>query len=247
MAEGSVEFFCGALGSGKTSCAFERALLHLLKGGTVVTNIRFIVSAIARWMHHEFGLKFDPARLVYIEDTEDFWKYAVIGSDALPTMLIIDEAHVEHNARTWDKTSFEVRLFNTMARKLNVQVGYITQEFTSVDKQFRSLAQRIWYCREASQIPVMGGLIKIPFKVFFRVPYVCGPGIPPRPMQPEIVIRPISFGMYETKHLVGRAAETFASLKAADVSPLEKIPKPPKPFPWELALPAAAALALAFL
>jgi len=228
MSEGTLEFYCGALGSGKTSFAFERALEHLLKGGTVVTNIEFYPNVIADWMRDEHGLKFDPSRLIRTEDGAEIWQSAVIGSASLPTMLLVDETHVEHNARDWSKTSAAQILFNTMARKLRIHVVYITQDPNNVDKQFRRMAQKMWYCRNAANLTVLG-LFKFPFNIFVRVPYACGPGIPPRAMSPEICLRPISWGMFNSHALVGRAQETFSVLKTADESPLEKIQRVSKP------------------
>lgn len=240
MAEGKLEFYCGALGSGKTSFAFERGLLHLLKGGTVVTNIHAHRERIADWMQDDHGLQFDPERLVTIDDGADVWKSAVVGNDELETMLIIDEAHVEHNARDWNKTAAEQVLFNTMARKLKVHLIYITQDINNVDKQFRRMAQMIWYCRNAKQYRFLG-LFKLPFNLFVRVPYVCGPGVPPQAQSPEVTLRPLSWGMFDSHSLVGRAQSTFSVLQAAKVSPLAKIKRRPKPLPWELLTTAAAA------
>jgi len=244
MAEGSLEFYCGGLGSGKTSFAFERGLERMLRGGTMVTNIAPIRPKIREWFAEEHGLEFDDSRLVEIEDGTDPWKYARVGTDELPSMLVLDEAHVEHNARDWNKSSAAQMLFNTMARKLKVDVIYITQDINNVDKQFRRMAQVIWYCRNAKQRKLLGGLIQFPFNLFFRVPYVCGPGVPPIAQSPEICFRPVSWGMFKTDHLVGKAASTFSVLAAAQASPLKRIPKPVKPTDWLSYAPLAASLAL---
>lgn len=239
-AEGKLEFYCGSLGSGKTSFAFERGLEHLLRGGTVVTNIRFHADKVRDWMHREHGLEFDPARLVYVEDGAEVWKSAVVGTEKLETMLIIDEAHVEHNARAWSKTTDEQVMFNTMARKLKIHVIYITQDINNVDKQFRRMAQMMWFCRNAKHIKFLGGMIGFPFNLFFRVPYLCGPGVQPKALQPEVTMRPISWGMFDSHALVGRAAGTFGVLKAAETSPLKRIPRPPREPRWHLWLPMLA-------
>lgn len=244
MAEGSLEFYCGGLGSGKTSFAFERGLERMLRGGTVVTNIQPIRPVIRQWFAEEHGLEFDDSRLVEIEDSGDPWKNARVGSADLPSMLIIDEAHVEHNARDWAKSSAAQMLFNTMARKLKVDVVYITQDLNNVDKQFRRMAQVVWYCRNARQRKFLFGLFQFPFNVFFRVPYICGPGVPPQAQAPEVCLRPVSWGMFKTDHLVGKAASTFSVLQAAEASPLKRIPKPPRPRDWSVPIAAAASLLL---
>lgn len=243
-AEGSLFFYCGALGSGKTSFAFEEALEHLLRGGTVVTNISFYPDKIADWMHRKHGLKFDPSRLIKVEDGENVWKSAVRGDEKLATMLLIDEAHVEHNARSYQDTNKEQIMFNTMVRKLRVKVVYITQDMNNVDKQFRRMAQRIVYCRNLAQFRFLG-FIKFPFNMFIRVPYVCGPGAQPQKQSPEMVFRPLSWGMFDSHSLVGRAQDTFGVLAAANTSPLEKIKRPPVPFNWAFYGSILAALFIA--
>lgn len=244
-AEGQLEFYCGSLGSGKTSFAFERGLEHLIKGGTVVTNIEFYPDKIADWMWRKYGLKFDPSRLIKFEDGQDFWRFAVMGNDDLQTMFILDEAHVEHGARSWEKTSKEETMFNTMVRKLRIHMIYITQDINNVDKQYRRMAQKIWYCRNARQMTVLG-FIRFPFNLFVRVPYICGPGVPPRPMSPEITIKPMSWGMFNSHSLVGRAAQTFSMLKVASTSPLERIPKPSIKYNWDLWIPISVGLLVFF-
>lgn len=246
MAEGKLEFYCGSLGSGKTSFAVERALEHLIRGGTVVSNIEFYPDKVAAWMADNYGLKFDPDRLVKVEDGRDVWRSAVVGSDELETMLLIDEAHVEHNARAWDKTESEHIMFNTMARKLKIHVVYITQDINNVDKQFRRMAQMMWFCRNARHMRLFG-LFSFPFNLFFRVPYVCGPGIPPKAMQPEVSWRPASWGLFNSHSLVGRALETFSILKSAKSSPLERVPRPRREFRAWLWCPAVVVVLLFLL
>jgi len=242
MAEGSLEFVCGSLGSGKTSMACDLGLEHLVRGGSVGGNVEWFPDKVGEWMHREHGLRFDPDRLYRFEDGPDFWKHVKTGSDDLESMIILDETHVEHGARNWVKTTAEEILFNTMARKLNVRVIYITQDINNADKQFRRMAQRIWYCRNLAQVRILG-LFNFPFPMFFRVPYFCGPGVPPQRQQPEVVLRPQSWGLFKTKSLVGRAAATFSILEAAKSSPLERIPKPSRPFPWHVWAPIGAAAA----
>lgn len=220
MVEGKLEFYCGALGSGKTAFAWERAMFHLLKGGTVVTNIQFYRERLRDWIRSH-GFKMDDKRLIYVEDGAEIWRHAQTGNDAMTVMMIIDEAHVEHNARDWQKSSREQLMFNTMARKLTIHLVYITQDINNVDKQFRGMANLIWYCRNTENWA--WGPFKFPVRVFFRVPYLCGPGAPPRRMSPEITRTPVSWGYYKTKALVGRAQELFASFQKANTEPLERI------------------------
>jgi len=176
-----------------------------------------------------------------MEDGLDVWQSAVQGTEELQTMLIIDEAHVEHNSRDHKKTSAEQILFNTMARKLRIHVIYITQDILNVDNQFRRMCQTIYYCRNAKHATFFG-LIHFPFNLFFRVPYLCGPGVAPKVQKPEVILRPISWGMFNSHALVGRAAETFSILKSAKTSPLKRLKRPLKPLKWHLWIPIAVVL-----
>lgn len=88
-AEGSLELYCGNLGSGKTSMACDRALEHLAKGGTVVSNIEWYPDKVAEWLRQTHGLEFDPARLIRVEDDDSVWSKAVRGTEKLATMLVL--------------------------------------------------------------------------------------------------------------------------------------------------------------
>lgn len=244
--EGELLFYVGSLGSGKTSFAFEEALEHLLRGGTVVTNIKAYPDKIAEWMLNEHGLVFEPDRLIYVQDGQDIWKEARVGTAGLPSMLIIDEAHVEHNARKWDKTSDAHILFNTMTRKLKVKLVYVTQDINNVDKQFRRMAQKIVYCRNLAHFKLFG-FIRFPFNLFLRIPYVVGPGATPLKQSAEVTMRPLSWGMFDSHSLVGRAQEEFSVLQAAQTSPLKRVPKPKKPASTPYALAIAASVAVSFI
>lgn len=226
MKEGSLTFYVGALGSGKTAMAVERAMWHLLAGGTVVTNIRMIADKLAEWMAG-YGLEFDPARLVIIDDCEDVYKHAVTGTETITAMFVIDEVDIEHDARDWEKTTRVQKTFGKMVRKLKIEVIYIAQDIDNIDKSFRRLANYIYICRNLRQWKIMG-LFPCPIPMFFRIPFLAGPGGKPMRMSPEIVSRPISFGFYRTDELIGKAREMFSGLKAADSSPLKRIPRPKK-------------------
>jgi hypothetical protein len=244
--EGSLEFFLGSLGSGKTSFAFERALQKLLLGGTVVTNIEAYPDVIAEWMARERGLVFDPSRLIIIQDGDDVWSKAVRGVEGMAAMLLVDEAHVEHNARDFQKTKQQQLMFNTMVRKLKIECVYITQDLNNVDKQFRRMAQKIVYCRNLAHHKFLG-LFGMPFNLFVRVPYVCGPGVRPMKQSPEVTTRPISWGMFNSHSLVGKAHETFGGLAVANAAPLKRIPKPRASTNWPAYAATAVGSALAFL
>lgn len=246
LVEGSLEFYLGALGSGKTSFAFERALEHLLKGGTVVTNIDFYPEKIAEWMADNYGLEFDPARLIKVEDGQDIWEKAVRGVEGMAAMLLVDEAHVEHNARDFQKTQKKQLMFNTMVRKLKIHLVYITQDLANVDKQFRRMAQKITYCRNLAHFKLWG-FIGFPFNLFVRVPYVCGPGVQPMKQAAEVTSRPLSWGLFNSHSLVGQAEEAFGGLAVAAFGPLKKIARRSKPANWGVFGATAVGSLMAFL
>ncbi len=229
--EGKIEIFTGALGSGKTAFAVELAMEHLLRGGTVITNVEMNRERLRDWLASE-GREFDDGRLKFIEDSGEFYKEISVGAENMCVMALIDETHIEHNSRDWQKTTRELLLFNTMARKLYVHVVYITQNENNIDKQLRSLANIVWRCRNMSQLRVLG-VVPFPFPVLVRVPHLYTPGMKPVHMAPQFSYKSKAFGFYKSDAIVGSAKALFSTLPQADISPLRRIPRKPLPMPLE--------------
>lgn len=170
MADSIVELFAGKLGGGKTYHAVQRAYDHFKRGGIVYTNIALHWENIARYAADE-GIELDPAQ--YVPLTNDqikvFPRHIQAGSDDVPVLVIVDEAHLYFDSRNWKTNGEEVQVFVTQTRKVSVNIIFIAQSHTSIDNRMREKAQFLWFFRdmEKFKLPALG--IRWPLPQFLRV------------------------------------------------------------------------------
>lgn len=161
-----IEFVTGKIGSGKTLYAVERIFMHLIKGGTVATNIDLKFDKISNLAWKKYGKKIIPAQIVEVDinrtpnwDLEVPW-----GVPELPVLSVWDEVHLFNNARDWKKTQDkqgQMLSFLTQSRKACVDVIFITQDSKTVDKQFRIQAQFEHYVINSAELS-LGPLGSLP-------------------------------------------------------------------------------------
>jgi len=221
---GFIEIVSGTLGGGKTAFAAERAFDHLCKGGYVYSNVEFYPTAIAARMA-ELGLEFDPSRLVMLTGSaRKFHEQISRGTADSLVMLVIDEAGLELNARDYKQTDDTQMAFNTMARKLDIHLVYISQDMNDVDKQIRRKADTVWICRNMKKLKIWG-VLPFPLPFYFRVRMDNTRGKLVK-HDSEVVLPPLpSWGLYNSDAMVGDKAASFANLKQVVATPLRRIPK----------------------
>lgn len=141
-----IEIFQGRIGGGKTYSAVVRMAAQCAKGGHVYTNIELNPDGFVRFVEKSFRKKITFAQVRYLNESQipNFQKEIAAGSMGLPVLVVIDEAHLWFNARDWAKQSKEMLTFLTQSRKVSVDVIFITQACTNIDKQFRVLCQYVW-------------------------------------------------------------------------------------------------------
>lgn len=238
---GFIELVTGTLGGGKTAFAVERIFDHLCRGGWVYTNVECYPDKIAERMAIK-GLEFDPERLVMLQgDAREFHKVVKRGTADCLVMLVIDEAGLEINARDWAKTDKGTLAFNTMARKLDIWLVYISQDANDVDKQIRKKADTIWVCRNMKKLKIWG-FIPCPLPFYFRVRFDNTRGTKPQKLDSELLLRPASWGLYNSDAMVGQVSEQFRGMQAVTAAPLKRIERkrPPQRAPLSLMLTASA-------
>jgi len=222
---GFIELVTGTLGGGKTAFAVERVYEHLKRGGWVFTNVEVYPDKIAERLKSE-GYVFDPARLVVLKgDCREYHKEVKRGTAESLVMLVIDEAGLEMNSRDWAKTSKEQLAFNTMARKLDIWLVYISQDANDVDKQVRRKADTVWVCRNMKKCKLWG-VIPFPLPFYFRVRFDNTRGTKPQKMDSEVFLKSPAWGLYNSDAMVGQVADSFRHLKTAEAAPLARIKNP---------------------
>jgi len=92
------------------------------------------------------------------------------GSDGWVVMVLIDEAHMENNARDHAKQDREFINFLTLCRKLDIYLCFITQDGNTVDKQIRRYVSIETNCRNMKDEKLFGA-IEFPIPMYVRVRY----------------------------------------------------------------------------
>lgn len=166
-----IQIITGKLGAGKTFFTVVHLLFPaLLKGRTVVTNIEVDWDQLVIYARRKHRIELDPRQLVKIDPNEDKnWQRSIpFGSLSGFVEVFLDEIHLFFNARDWAKTSAESNglvSFLTQSRKARVNITFIVQDESTMDKQFRIQAEWLLYVVPSTHMP-LGMLGTLPFKFF---------------------------------------------------------------------------------
>lgn len=165
-----IYIYTGGVGSGKSYSALCAGLDYcevLLKSRRryVIANFP-IKKANEHWVYWD-NSEITPRRLVQFSIEKGLFGH----EDS--ALLIIDEASVMFNNRTWNSNDrLDWIKFFAHSRKLGFEVILIAQNIDSIDKQIRNLADMEIKHLNMRAIPIMGLLVRILyFPVFFRVFY----------------------------------------------------------------------------
>lgn len=171
-----ISIFEGRIGGGKTYLAVTRMLAHLAKGGTVYTNVALNEEGCRAYLAKHYGVELEAGAINMFgeHETFDFHKQLKQGTSDLPTLCVIDEAHLWFNARDHMITAASRRgllTFMSQSRKLCVDVIMIVQAMENLDAQFRRLAQEVWRMKDMQKlvVPLIGITYPWPHTFVFRM------------------------------------------------------------------------------
>ena len=161
-----IEVYEGVLGGGKSYHAVLHALEYLAHGGRVYTNITLVQSACEEWVRSRYGVDLEWSSQYHFltgADMPRLHQVVVGGTSESPTLCILDEIHLYHNARDWASASRGLLQWLTQSRKLHVDIICITQHRNNLDKQWVRLVYCYWRFRDLRKfrLPKIG--IKVPF------------------------------------------------------------------------------------
>lgn len=155
----------GALRGGKTSYAVGLAVKHIAKGGTVFTNVEFFPAEVAALIRKRNRVVMRPEQIRQIDlaDNKDWNTRIEFGVMGSPVLIILDEIHLFFNSRDWAKTQklhADMLAFLSQSGKCFVDIIFIAQVATTLEKQFRDQCELEYYCRSMKtiKIPILGTL-----------------------------------------------------------------------------------------
>ena len=228
--DGGLELICGTLGGGKSLTAAERIYKHLLRGGCVYTNIQMYPEKVAEHMRERDSRVFVPERLIQLDGSNlsGFHNQVKRGTRKSRVLIVIDECHLEWNARDYQKTNKdsqkrEMLNFVTLVRKLDIDLVLITQDSTDIDKQLRKKGSVLTVCRNLKKMRIFG-VIPFPLPLFTRVQFDVSIGhSKPVRIGCKVYRFPVWVGeIYNTDALLGNVAGIFEALEVAESGKLQK-------------------------
>jgi hypothetical protein len=125
------------------------------RGGHVFTNVELSLDGFRDLVVKSFRVKPNLEKQLHFLTGDQiplFHRAIAAGDMSLPVLVVIDEAHLWFNAREWAKTSKELLTFLTQSRKVSIDIIFITQAATNIDKQFRSLIQYLWAFKDLRKL-----------------------------------------------------------------------------------------------
>lgn len=222
-----VSLHTGKMGSGKSHEAASKIVLKLSRGGYVYTNIRLNFDSVAELVRLRHRRRIRPEQIRYIDLIDDErWHQAIEwGVQGEPVLLVLDEIHLWFNARDWAKTEKLHRGmldFLSQTRKAAIDIVFICQSATLLEKQFRVQAEWEFYFRSFQDIyvPIFG---KLPFRLRLMVQ---------KDVENDKVIRRkigsydrAIFGTYDTAAMLSKQMqEREAQVKRLEPLRLERVP-----------------------
>lgn len=171
-----IQIVTGTLGAGKTLYCVSEIFDLLCQGEYVATNIKFFWDQLADLALRDRGVFLEPRQLVELDLNKDRDWHKKIPWGAknrqAPTVHVyLDEVHLFFNARDWAATAAlhkQLLAFLSLSRKAKVDVTFIAQEISSVEKQFRNLAEWEKHVTSTAHIP-LGMLGQFPVRAFVCV------------------------------------------------------------------------------
>lgn len=160
-----IALITGKIGGGKTLHAVGEIVRHLAKGGTVCTNIDLVWDELCLVCLERYRVYLQPEQLRMIDLKDDKgWHVAVpFGMPSGSVLVVLDEIHLFFNARDWASTQKQHRdlvSFLSQSRKVHVEVRFLCQSATTLEKQFRLQCEFEYYMRNVKdiKIPLLGTL-----------------------------------------------------------------------------------------
>lgn len=150
--------YVGLQGSGKSFCAVVDAIGYWLKGGTVVTNLPLRWEPIKAYVRERYGLELQDCQLVKLDDEQaaEFWIHTPAGTPDMPTLVIIDEAGVIFSVEDRQQRGKEFRSFCAQARHVFVDINFMAQTVSMLDKKIRTQVHKWYSFADLSTFKVFG-------------------------------------------------------------------------------------------
>jgi zona occludens toxin (predicted ATPase) len=162
----------GAPGSGKTYWAARFILHRLAAGDHVYTNVPIKSDALGEYIRDRMGLDVDlNVSLHLIPDEQVRNLHGIVGAgEGINTQVIIDESHMQLNARDFAQQARALMNWASVSRHYRADLIFISQHRHNIDAQLRRLANRYLFLRDFQMMEFSG--VKFNWLPYFRATVV---------------------------------------------------------------------------
>ena len=171
-----IECITGYLGGGKSYYACARILRHVSKGGVVYTNLamrrdNWISSqygkqcGYVRSLEHMYGWEYQEGQInVLSEDDAPKMHDVVKGGNArINTLIVLDEALEFFDSEDRNTAVKAFFSFLRHTRKFKMDLLFISQVFSQMNKKLRDQCQFIHKCTDMGTVKLLGLGIPVPY------------------------------------------------------------------------------------
>ncbi len=163
-----IQILTGKIGAGKTLHAVEFIYDALCEGRYVATNIELNFDKLQLLALKERGVLLEEAQYIHLDlnDNPNWHDDIPWGTIKATVLVVLDEVHLFFNSRDYAKTDQNHRgmlSFLSQSRKAAVDVIFVAQVASQVEKQFRNQAKNEIYISDFGDfyLPVLG---KVPLR-----------------------------------------------------------------------------------
>lgn len=144
-----IELYTGLIGSGKTYSAVCRMVEYISDGGLVVTNILLNEENLKKKLTSKYAWELQPGQIIYLQEGDRqmarFHEQVPEGSSKKKVLVVVDEATEWLDAYDFGKADSDLMTFLRQSRKVFVDIIFITQDQSLINKRVRTLCAWIWW------------------------------------------------------------------------------------------------------
>lgn len=171
----------GCLGNGKSYFMVDEILRYVAAGGCVFTNIdmqpdpwfnpRYGVMECGykKFLREAYDWEYQEGQIYLLnrDNLLTFHREVPKGTVQKPVLVVIDEASEWFDSYTDNREGMmEMFTFLKHSRKANIDIYFLAQDFTMLQKRIRDFCEWHWHCVNMQGRPVPGTSFKFPFPFF---------------------------------------------------------------------------------
>ncbi len=159
----------GVPGCGKSYHAVKHILNYLANGGRIYTNLILKREGCEKYCLKKWGVILQWDEQVNYLTADDMPRLHMVvkgGTNDSPTLAVLDELHLYHNARDYRDADRDMLAWLSQSRHVYVDIIFLVQHRNNVDKQWLRSTAEYWRGRDLRKwvIPKIG--LRWPFDQF---------------------------------------------------------------------------------